>query len=65
MEMPREKLVNLLNACLDCLCDCFGARQIIGLGFDCDLTDEEIAQWIIDNPELIKELRKDYEEEEP
>ena len=56
--MERYELVNMLNAALDVLFECFGAEWLVNWGIDQELTDQQIEAWLVDDPELIARCRE-------
>jgi hypothetical protein len=61
--MEHIRLIDLFNSAIDVLCDCFGEQWLIDWGIDNAMTDEEIANWLIDDKEKIAERRQALREE--
>lgn len=61
--MDRETAINLLNSALDVLFDCFGAEWLIDWGLENDMSDEDILCYLIDNAEILEEVKRKRGEE--
>lgn len=57
--MDQLTTVNLLNAALDVLYDCFGEEWLVNWGIDQGLSDQEIENWLVDDVELIARCREE------
>jgi hypothetical protein len=53
----REDVLALLNSALDVLCDCFGAEWLIDWGIDNDMSDEDILNYLVDDPDLLERVK--------
>lgn len=56
--MDYDTLVYLFHSAIDTLYAMFGAEWVITWGIDNEMTDEQIASWLVEDVELIKEIRK-------
>lgn len=56
--MNYDTLASLFSSAIDILYESFGAEWVITWGIDNGMTDEQIASWLVEDTELIKEIRK-------
>lgn len=56
--MDYNTLASLFSSAIDTLYAMFGAEWVIAWGIDNEMTDEQIASWLVEDVELIKEIRK-------
>lgn len=61
--MDKETAISLLNAALDVLCDMFGAEWLIDWGLDNDMSDEDILNYLVDDPDLLERVKWKRSEE--
>jgi hypothetical protein len=55
--MDKETAIGLLNSALDVLCDMFGAEWLIDWGLDNDMSDEDVLNYLIDDPDLLERVK--------
>ena len=55
--MDKEMAINLLNSALDVLYDCFGAEWLIDWGLDNDMSDDDILDYLVDDPALLERVK--------
>ena len=55
--MDKETAISLLNSALDVLCDMFVAEWLIGWGMDNDMSDEDILNYLVDDPDLLERVK--------
>jgi hypothetical protein len=53
----REDVLALLNSALDVLCDMFGAEWLIDWGLENDMSDEDILNYLVDDPDLLERVK--------
>jgi hypothetical protein len=55
--MDKETAIALLNSALDVLCDMFGAEWLIDWGLENDMSDEDILNYLVDDPDLLERVK--------
>ncbi len=53
----REDVLALLNSALDVLCDMFGSEWLIDWGLENDMSDEDILNYLVDDPDLLERVK--------
>ncbi len=55
--MDKEIAINLLNSALDTLCDMCGAEWLIDWGLNHNMSDEDILNYLVDDPPLLERVK--------
>lgn len=55
--MDKETAISLLNSALDVLCDMFGAEWLIDWDLENDMDDEDILNYLVDDPDLLERVK--------
>ena len=62
--MNKETAINLLNSALDVLYDCFGAKWLVDWGLENDMSDDDILDYLVDDPDLLERVKLERGEDE-